>query len=577
VAMNTNTFERRELSSHVQDRELKWDAPEGTWKVMAFVCVTDGDPICDYLDPEATDRFIEITHQAYYDRFSRHFGTTIDSTFFDEPTLYRAAGRSWTDKFNEKFVARYGFDPRIYYPALWYDIGPETHAARNYLFAFRSELYATAFTKRIQDWCKRHGITATGHQDQEEVVNPVSVSGDLMKCFQYLDIPGVDKIGGDRPAERFYKIISSAAYNWDKALVMSETYGAMGDLPWDEIYKVAMEQYTKGINLLIPHAVWYDDRNVTFKPELSWRQPLYAERLPEFNTYVARLNVLLQNDAAHVADIAMVYPIATLQGSHHLDGPLGHYQGGVAVPEADYVEVGELLAVELGRDFTFLHPEVLERCRLNGGELVLPNQVHPGRFSVLILPGHKTIRWGTLQKIEVFYDQGGSVIATGELPSKSAEFGRDAEVVRSVERMFGKPSTGSGTSPAVQQNDRGGSAIRLEKLTADSMLSALSAAREDYDVSFKPGRALRYIHKRWNNREIYFMANLNTRFDETVVTLRGSYQLEAWDPHTGQISRIPVTHRNRSERVFTEVKLRLPYLRSLFLVSTEAVTAAHSW
>ena len=63
---------------------------------------------------------------------------------------------------------------------------------------------------------------------------------------------------------------------------------------------------------------------------------------------MARLNVMLQNDAAHVADIAVLYPIATLQGSHHLDGPLGFYQGGVAVPEADYVDVGELLAVTAG-------------------------------------------------------------------------------------------------------------------------------------------------------------------------------------------------------------------------------------
>ena len=46
------------------------------------------------------DRFIDITHQAYYDRFVAHFGTTIDSTFFDEPTLYRANGRTWTDRFN---------------------------------------------------------------------------------------------------------------------------------------------------------------------------------------------------------------------------------------------------------------------------------------------------------------------------------------------------------------------------------------------------------------------------------------------------------------------------------------------
>ena len=98
------------------------------------------------------------------------------------------------------------------------DIGPETEAARNYLFGFRTELYASAFPKVIQEWCEKHGITATGHQDQEEVVNPVSVAGDLMKCFKYQDIPGVDKIGGDRPAERFYKVISSAAYNWDKAL-----------------------------------------------------------------------------------------------------------------------------------------------------------------------------------------------------------------------------------------------------------------------------------------------------------------------------------------------------------------------
>ena len=328
VAMHPATLERLELSDTVREGRLDWTVPAGTWKVMAFVCVRDGDPICDYLDPDATDRFIQITHQAYYDRFREHFGTTIDKTFFDEPTLYRAGGRTWTGKFNEKFKARHGFDPRPYYPALWYNIGSETQAARNYLFGFRTELYATGFTKRVQDWCTAHGIAATGHQDQEEVVNPVSVSGDLMKCFQYLDIPGIDKIGGDRPAERFYKIVTSAAYNWDKSLVMSETYGAMGDLSWDEIYAVAMEQYTKGINLLIPHAVWYDNINVTFKPELSWRHPRYAERLPEFNTYVARLNMLLQNDAAHVADIAVLYPIATLQGSHHLDGPLGAYKGG---------------------------------------------------------------------------------------------------------------------------------------------------------------------------------------------------------------------------------------------------------
>lgn len=573
VAMNTRTLERLELSDSVRDGRCEWVAPDGTWKLMAFVCVRDGDPICDYLDPDATDRFIQITHQAYYDRFREHFGSTIDKTFFDEPTLYRAAGRSWTDKFNEKFKARHGFDPRPFYPALWYDIGPDTQAARNFLFGFRTELYATGFTKRVQDWCTAHGIAATGHQDQEEVVNPVSVSGDLMKCFQYLDIPGIDKIGGDRPAERFYKIISSSAYNWDKSLIMSETYGAMGDLPWDEIYTVAMEQYTKGINLIIPHAVWYDTTNVTFKPELSWRHPRYAERLPEFNTFVARLNLLLQNDAAHVADIAVLYPIATLQGSHHLDGPLGHYQGGVAVPEADYVDVGELLAVDLGRDYRFLHPEVLDaKCELESGRLVLPNRIHPGRFSILILPGHQTISWSSLKKIQAFYDQGGSVIATGQLPSKSAEFGHNEDVQRAIDTLFGDARAPRGTPFVTRRNPRGGCAIRLAKLNADALRGALDLARPDYDVAFVPGAALRYIHKSANGQHVFFFANLNPQLVESMVTLRGWYQLQQWDPHTGRIGSADCRYITRKGADFTEVRLKLPHLKSAFLVSTSKLS-----
>jgi hypothetical protein len=568
VAMNTTNFTRFELSDKVLEGRIDWQVPDGAWKIMAFICVKDGDPICDYLDPKAADRFIELTHQAYYDRFASHFGTTIDSTFFDEPTLYRAQGRTWTDQYNQKFTARYGFDPRPYYPALWYDIGPDTQAARNYLFGFRTELYASAFTKRIQDWCTAHRIAATGHQDQEEVVNPVSVSGDLMKCFQYLEIPGIDKIGGDRPAERFYKVVSSAAYNWDRSLVMSETYGAMGDLSWDEIYTVAMEQYTKGINLLIPHAVWYDDTKVTFKPELSWRQPKYAERLPEFNTYLARLNLLLQNDDAHVADIAVLYPIATLQGSHHLDGPLGFYQGGVAVPEADYVSVGELLSVELGRDYTFLHPEALDqKCLIAGSRLVLTNRIHPARFSVMVLPGHKTIHWSSLKKIQDFYEQGGSVIATGQLPFKSAEFGHEEDVVRTIKSLFGDTNDLKAVSLRTRHNDRGGCAIRLAKLSPGVLFEALEAARPDYDVTFAPGTALRYLHKTGHGRHVFFFANLNPRLAESIATLRGRHDLEAWDPHTGAISAAEFQHVTRKGTDFTEVRLQLPHLKSVFLIS----------
>jgi len=570
VAMRADGIERVDLSGRADEGRIEWDVPEGTWKVMCFVCVADGYPGCDYLDPSAVEKFVEITHQAYYERFKEHFGTTIDSTFHDEPTLYRGNGRTWTPRFNERFEARYGLDLRPFYPALWYDIGPETAAARNYLFGFRAQLYGEGFPKVIQDWCDRHGIEATGHQDQEEVVNPVSVSGDLMKCFQHQAIPGVDKIGGDRPAERIYKVISSAAYNWDKMLVMSETYGAMGDLSWPQMYAVALEQYTKGINMLIPHAVWYDDGRVVFKPELSYRSPIYGQGLSEFNTFVARMHLMLQNDTRHICDIAVLYPIATLQAGHYLDGPLGFYAGGVTIDEADYLDVGEVLIGSIGRDYTFIHPDVLdEKCDIEDAELRLRNRLHPGRFKVLVLPGHKTIRWSNLAKIQRFVEAGGTVIATGALPSKSAEFGHDGDVRQTVARIFATGAANASGLFTISRNERGGAGIHLTGLAAAALRGALDAALDTYDVEFEGDEPLRYIHKVSGRLHIYLFANITDHRIRTAVRLRGRLRPQMWNPHTGRIGPADPQQRTHGDIHTTVLPVDLPPCESTFVVAQE--------
>lgn len=292
VAFDKKTHEVINLREFVDDNNtLNWTVPdEGTWTLMIFRCVKDSDPNVDYLSPEAVKLFVEDTHQQYYDRFSDAFGSVIRSTFFDEPTIFRASGRMWTLDYNKKFEETYGFSPETLYPALWYDMGEETASARNMLFGMRARLYSEGFMKTIGDWAAAHGILATGHQDNEEAQNPCSVSGDLMLVGKYISMPGIDKIGGNRPAEHFYKVVSSSANNWDKTYVMSETYGDMGNISIETMYRIATEQYTKGVNYLIPHAVWYNDANVSFLPELSWRNPLYNEALPDFNRFLSRLN-----------------------------------------------------------------------------------------------------------------------------------------------------------------------------------------------------------------------------------------------------------------------------------------------
>ena len=568
VAMNADTKERIDLSGNITEETIVWKVPEGNWKIMQFVCVADDDPNMDYLSEEAAKAYISMTHEAYYKRMPEYFGKTITSTFFDEPTLYRAQARCWTPTFNETDIKKYGSSPALYYPALWYDIGPETQAARNALFGLRAELYAAAYPKAVSEWSKAHGIVATGHQDNEEIENPVGTSADLMKCFKYQDVPGIDKIGGDRPAEKFYKIVSSAAYNWDHSLVMSETYGAMGNIPWDTLYNVAMDQYSKGINMLIPHAVWFNDRDVTFEPELSHRNRLYNQGLYEFNTFLARLNMLLRNDDRFVTDVAMLYPIETMQGEHYFDGPLGAYAGGVKIPDMDYVQISQRLTNELGRDFQFLHPEVLQdACRVDKNGLTLANTKQYNTFRTLIVPSSKTISVANLAKILTFFEAGGQVIFTTQLPVKSTEPNADAQVVALMDKLLPEKLRSSGEP---HTNPAGGRVVFLAKPGADALRNALARPSETFDVEFPEGIVpMRYIHKERAGKDIYYFANLNGKAFDSAVALRGKKRYELWNPHTGEVTALQPEYAKKGKDRVSLVRLRVEPSQSVFLVETK--------
>jgi alpha-L-rhamnosidase len=287
-----------------------------------------------------------------------------------------------------------------------------------------------------------------------------------------------------------------------------------------------------------------------------------------------------------VADIAVVYPIVALQAGYRF-GVGNPYHGEPVPPEADYMAVGEILSLGLRRDFTFLHPEVLDaKCTVRGDLLSLENKLHPQQYRIVILPGGKTIAWKCLEKVQRFYQSGGRVIATTCLPQKSAEFGADAKVQAAVREMFG-----DGVS--VRSNAAGGKAYFLAKPAEDALRRAIDDALTVPDVAIEgrpqlSGGNLSYLHKRDGPRDVYFFANSSDTPIETHVRLRGRHRLEAWDPHTGKIA--PAEQADArvgagssgglsqfsfdengtvpfgSSSEVTRVRLVLPPVRSLFLV-----------
>ena len=613
VLMNRDTHERVDISDkRLGEGAVQADVPKGNWKAMAFYLNHDAvmkiyNPgLVDYLDEAAMDAFLSLTYQKLYDHAKDYFGNVLTMSFYDEPSLHWLNGRTWTPLYNQKFQKKYGRSPIAYYPALWYDIGPETAAARNALFGLRAQLYAETFVGKLTQWCDAHGIRSSGHLDQEEVPNPVPTNGDLMKVFEHQDIPGHDDVFWCGRSNRGYKIVTSAAFNYDKPTVMAETYAAYNPIDDAIAFRTAMDQFAMGVSFQSP----------------AGQIARQLKDVRALNRYTGRLSYMLQH-GRHVADVAVLYPIASLQGCYKFtpdpapkdwtladltdlgypkallnDGGLGllkrfgpswyyAYVGGIVPPEIDYQDVGEALYRGLRVDYTYLHPEVLEgRCVVNRKTLVLNNKENREEYSVLIVPGGSTLSASAATKAAEFYRSGGTVVATRRLPYLSAEFGRDKEVQRAIGDMFGVQSNAlaAGTVPIdrnrgylVRTNKAGGKAFFLPKGEPQLLDTALKQALPVRDVDIevprwplKEGReyngALTYIHKVKNGRDIYFFANSSENQVDTKVVLRGKKDLQIWNPHTGDIQQAEVTRDTVGGSQVTRVHLVLPPVTSLFYV-----------
>ena len=220
---------------------------------------------------------------------------------------------------------------------------------------------------------------------------------------------------------------------------MCECYGGMPNMPRANLYKEAMDQFAKGINLFVPHAVWYDSANVD---------------LPA---------------GAVAAAAATMGPLcrgttATWAGCSACCSGAGTWPTSPCCIRSRRLQAGYRFGVGMpydGRRHSArgrLHGRRRAACSGPAVRLHLPASrdarralpawkarrcgwIYPERFEqyrVLILPGSTTIHASNLRKIKQFYDAGGAGASPRRgLPNQSVEPGHDGEVRELIAAMFG--------------------------------------------------------------------------------------------------------------------------------------------
>ena len=612
VAVEVDERRTLDLRAFIEDGKIVWTVPDGNWNIEEYVCTAAENGYVNYLSYDACMDYISLTYKRFADRYAAYIPDVVEMTFYDDLQYQAPNRRMWDDRFNEIFAEKYGFDPAPYYPALWEDIGEDTAHYKALLMDCRAHMFADGFFKAVGDFTRRNQLVCTGHVAEPKDASGAWLYGDHFLWRRHSGAVGLDLVHSYMYGFNGLKLASSAAYNYDIETVACEIYGNYAVLDKRVLYCEAMNAFARGVNYMIPHTLWLSGR-ARIPHEVSHRNYKYKADVPELLDYMTRCQTLLRG-GRHVCDIAVLYPIYSVHSQEFLyEAEQRGWEFSTTAANTDYMTLINSIVAFSGRDVTVIHPEVMtERMTADDGVLYLNNTVNFERFRVLFLPGMSMISVENLRTIKKFWEGGGIVIATVELPSKAVEFtpdkNNDAEVVQLIEEIFG--TTGADIDSMgtriENRNENGGIAYFLpsEKTGADGTYHAASKAVDEvldhlpvpYDVemlniprlddqgmlslilpAFKgygvadalvKGGVFSYIHKRQENCDVYFFANATAADYDGRVLLHGEHNPEFWNPHTGKIRRAEHEVVNWRGEIYTKVDLKLASAESTFIVSS---------
>ncbi len=545
------------LEARVHDGKLNWEAPAGRWRVMAVTedRLFEGThaagnlhakiPYINLLMPEPTARFADLTYGGYSKHLGNDLGKYFMATFTDEPSLMSLflqpmpySPLPWSANLPVEFKKRRGYAlDRALLPALVADAGSSGAHIRYDFWLTVGELVSENFFGQLQTRCRQLGVPSGGHLLAEEgIVGHVPLYGDFFRCIRRLDAPSIDCLTSLPPEVPWYiaRLLGSAADLEDRSLVMSETsdhsqrYRPAGDqrpkrvVTEAEIRGTCNREIVEGVNCITSYYSFAD---------------LSDDQLRRLNEWVGRCCTGLRG-SQQAAEIAVLYPTESLWTRFTPSRQWTREAAAAARIESVYRAAAASL-FSSQRDFTFVDSRALTEAKVKSGVLVHGKL----RWRVVILPGADTLPVEAWKNLARFVRQGGVVLALGALPANSESEFPSPRVQALSRDVFGQSSTDAspGQAPQSRANAKGGVGIFLP-YGLEALLPRVLDGLLEPDLKVAQGNSpLRFTHRRFDNREVYFVINDsgkpwsgNVEFGAGMTRSPG-VPGERWDPATGRM------------------------------------------
>ena len=541
------------------DGILNWIPPGGgsEWKVVRFgysLMGINNHPASpeatglevDKLDPVAIKNYFEN----YLDQYKSATGGLMGSKGglqFMVTDSWEAGAQNWTNNLSAEFQKRRGYNIIPWLPVLTGQIVKSTQASEQFLFDFRktlsdmvSEYHYDGLTKILaahgmKRYSESHengrALIADGMEVKRTAAVPMSA---LWTPNQFIN-----------QNDQTYHTVdiresASVAHIYGQNLVAAESLTALGifGVAWsyspENLKPSADLELANGLNRFVIHCSPHqpvDDKipGLGLGPFGQWytRHETWAEQAKAWNAYLSRSSYLLQQ-GKFVADIVYYYGednnVTSLFGKKTPVIPEGY--------NYDYINSDALINVLSVKD----------------GRLVTPSGMS---YRVLVLDSNATkMSLPVLRKLSTLVKAGATV--AGVKPAATPSLADDQnEFNKLVNEIW--------------------SAANTKVTEGKPLIDVLNIAPDFSYTKPQSNTKLLYVHRKTNDREIYWLNNRNDREEDIEATFRVAGKVpELWFADNGKTTALSYRIANG----VTTIKLHMEPNDALFVVFKDKATKA---
>jgi hypothetical protein len=471
----------------------------------------------DLLYPGVTEKFLEITLDAYKRNIGDQFGKRVPGSFTDEPELRPAGGLPWTDRLPELFEKRWGYSLIENLPCLRDAVGHWKKVRHDY-FELLLEQFIEHWGKPYYDYCEKNNLEFTGHYWEHDWPQCIGVP-DNMAMYAWHQRPAIDTLMNqyreDTHAQfgnvRAVKELSSVANQLGRARTLCEAYGAGGwDLRFEDMKRIGDWLLVLGVNTLDEHLSYITIRGARKRDHpqsFSYHEPWW-EGYHVMASYFTRLTAAITS-GQEINPVLVIEPTTTAW--MYNTGGKGHPELG-KIGEAFFKLVMDLSKAQAEYDIGC--EDIMARHgSVDAAKLVVGKRA----YSIVVLPPMtETLNGKTMDLLEGFLKGGGHVMCCGAPPAL----------------VDGRPS------------DRGTALSKFDgwkQVDVALVPKTLAVVTGRWEIRRAGGdKGILFHHRRQlDDGEFLFLTNTSIELPTAGTILSPMRGVEQWDLETGKVRPYP--------------------------------------